>query len=235
MKDLSSMKFFNPTNDAANQDIENINAQHIACVLLLDRSGSMAGQKIQELNEGMRNFKKSFEEMAEQDRGAIDIAVISFGGDVRLDQDFRPSSAFTPTSYTADGGTPLGQALDMALQKIAERKDLYRQNSTPYYRSWVFCITDGMPTEDCTAAAKRLKDLEASKGVLGYCVGVDGYDLGNMQGIFDPDRCFTLAGTDFAGLFEFVSNSLAAARNSNGSQQLSVTAPATLHQITMTV
>ena len=225
--------------DASDINTDNIeweNEKHVACVMLLDTSGSMStNDAIGKLNAGLKAFKdqtmsdKTFDERT---KACIDIAVVTFGGSVKLVQDFVAVSNWNPPTLSAAGGTPLGGGIDLSLDLIAKQKLRYNELGTPYFRPWVFCITDGAPTDDYSMAAQRLKQEEDATKVLGYCVGVDGYDKQKMCGVFNPKRIFELSGLNFTALFEFVSSSLTQIRNS-GDGSANVAAPKDLNMISM--
>jgi uncharacterized protein YegL len=214
--------------------IQWISERHVACVFLLDTSGSMEDNNaIDKLNEGLRTFKtqtmndKNFDEHT---KACIDVALISFGPGVVLQQDFVPVSAMNPPILQADGGTPMGGALDMAMDLIAQQKQRYNAFPTPYYRPWIFCITDGEPNDSYQVAAQRLRKMEDDSKVLGYCVGVENFNRNVMASVFNKERIFELKNLDFPSLFKFVSSSLAAARNSGEASggSVNVEAPSTL-------
>lgn len=214
--------------------LEYISERHVACVFLLDTSGSMAGDPIKSLNEGLLSFKQHLTEDAVFDthtKACIDVAIISFNDTATVEMGFVPASRMEAPRLTAEGLTAFGAALNLGLDMITEQKARYNEQGTPYYRPWVFCITDGYPTDDYGAAARRLKEMEEQKKVLGYCVGVGGYDKETMLQVFNKSRVFELGELDFAGLFQFVSSSLAAARNSGsvGGGTVEVAAPKTLN------
>jgi len=210
--------------------IEFIGKYHVACVLMLDTSGSMDGNAIRNLNAGIRIFKEQFLKMSEDACGRIDIALITFGQRVEVLQGFRPASEMETPELSAGGNTPMGEALNIALDMITERKALYTKTGTPYYRPWIFCITDGEPNDDWQSAALRLQEMESGKHVLGYGVGVEGYNRSVMAQIFNPSQIFELEGLDFASLFEFVSGSLASLReSSDGKARLALPEPVRLY------
>jgi uncharacterized protein YegL len=101
------------------------------------------------------------------------------------------------------------------MDMITQQKVRYNTFGVPYYRPWIFCITDGGPNDNYLEAMKRLEKLESERKVLAYCVGVNDFRKDIMRQIFAPERIFELEDCDFPALFEFVSNSLAAVRNSN--------------------
>ena len=63
-------------------EIMNHGEKHIACALLVDTSGSMMGQAMDELNEGLRIFGEALQEDSKA-YGCADICVISFDSTVR--------------------------------------------------------------------------------------------------------------------------------------------------------
>ena len=236
--------------DVGTGGLEFISERHVACVFILDTSGSMsANNAIGKLNEGLQMFKTqtlSDTTFVEHTKACIDVAMISFGPDVavhsvdgrsfRRGETFDISSVFVPVSsmnppvLSANGGTPIGGAIDWALELITQQKARYNEYGTPYFRPWVFCITDGEPNDSYQAAAAKLKQMENDAKVLGYCVGVENFNRNIMASIFDTSRIFELTGLDFPGLFKFVSSSLTTIRNSDPSagNQIDVEAPKTL-------
>lgn len=224
-------------DDVGTGGIQWITERHVACVFLLDTSGSMAlNDAIGKLNAGLRTFKEQTMNNAsfdEHTKACIDIALISFGPDVKVQQDFTAVSEMIPPVLTANGGTPMGAAIDKALDMITAQKEKYNELGTPYYRPWIFCITDGGPNDSYVAAAQRLKEMEAATKVLGYCVGVANFDRHTMASIFNTERMFELENLNFPALFKFVSSSLATVRNSdpNSGRTVAVEAPSDLHTI----
>jgi uncharacterized protein YegL len=116
------------------------------CVLLLDRSYSMQGEKIHRLNAGLDVFRQDIlrNPVAAQ---SVDLAVISFGP-VRLERDFAPVNESETFQLQASGATPLREALELAMLKVTERKHSYQQHGISYYRPWIFLLTDGEPTDN---------------------------------------------------------------------------------------
>src|SRR5262249_33047698 len=88
---------------------------------------------------------------------------------------------FIAPHLTTTGDTPMGAAVEKALEMVRERKDTYKSNAIPYYRPWVFLITDGAPTDSITKAAQLVREGEAAKSFMMYAVGVEGADFGTLR------------------------------------------------------
>ncbi len=175
-------------------------------VLLLDKSGSMAGQPIQQLNRGVAVFKQS----VEQDELAalrVEVAIVSFGP-VETSQDFVTIDQFVPPQLQAMGGTPMQEAIISGLDLLENRKTDYKNNGIPYYRPWVFLITDG-GTGTWQAAAQRVRQGEKDKKFSFFAVGVQGADMGILSQIAPPERPpHLLNGLDFTSMFQWLSASV---------------------------
>jgi uncharacterized protein YegL len=196
-------------------------------VLLLDNSYSMDGRPIKELNEGLVTFKQSIE----TDNLAtlrIDLAIITFGP-VKMRQDFVSVDQWIPQQYNAEEDTPMGKAIDYALDKIENRKQAYKRNGIQYYRPWIFLITDGVPTDNWKPAAQRLKQDFSNKKIQFFAVGVEKADMKILEQI-TPDPNFppvALNGLDFNSMFKWLSASLSSVSHSTpGSGQVNLTQPA---------
>lgn len=176
-------------------------------ILLLDTSGSMYGQPIQELNRGLAAFKEDVLRDSQASL-SVEMAIVTFGP-VQLTQDFTTIDQFTPPKLEANGDTPIGEAIEYALNLLEGRKLTYKENGILYYRPWIFLITDGAPTDSWQYAAQRLKEAEAQRRVLFFPVGVQGADMKTLRQIAPPERPpIMLNGLDFRSLFVWLSTSM---------------------------
>ena len=194
------------------------------CVLLLDTSGSMGGQPIDQLNAGLKQFQQ---ELASDSLAAkrVEVAIVTFGP-VRVQQDFVTADMFAAPRLATEADTPMGAAILEALDLIKLRKQLYQANGIAYYRPWIFLITDGAPTDAWAAAAKAVQEAEKAKAVAFFPVGVDGADF-NVLRQLSPRVPIRLRGLAFRELFQWLSNSLSGVSKSKVGEALRLPPPDT--------
>lgn len=197
-------------NEVPGGGISAPNEPHIACVLLLDTSSSMSGDPINSLNKAINDFKEqvSMDELAQK---RVDIAIIEFNDFTRVIQDFTPLPQLQPVSLSAVGCTAMGEGINLAIDKVKERNRFYASMGTPFFKPWIFMITDGAPTDDISAARQRIID-EESKGSHGklkfWAIGVPGYSRETLTSL--TKRCISLDEAKFDGIFNWLSESMVA-------------------------
>lgn len=192
------------------------------CILLLDKSGSMTGRPIAELNEGLRTFERELKNDPLACR-RVEIAIVSFGPVMR-DVEFTPAENFVAPILQAGGDTPMGAAIIKALDMIEKRKHLYRQHGVAYYRPWAFLITDGAPTDAWQEAAERVHAAERDRKLAFFAVGVEGADFGVLSRIA-VRRPLKLKGLNFRELFVWLSASLSGVSRSRPGDRVALPPP----------
>ena len=190
--------------------------------LVLDTSGSMFGEPINQLNAGIQIF---IDEVKRDDlaRWSVDLAVYTVGGSADCIQDFIGIEQIAGVApLGASGRTPLGAATKMALNDLEGRKRAYRNAGVPYYQPWLVLISDGAPTDSWQESARRASDLSAQRKLVSLPIGVNGADLGTLS-CFSTKQAVALDGLKFRELFEWLSASMArvsASTSSDASVQL---------------
>jgi uncharacterized protein YegL len=174
-------------------------------VLLQDTSTSMSPH-IQKVNEGLQVLRADLlaDRLASQ---RVEIAVITFGP-VQLIQDFVTVDRWLPPRLQADGNTPLGQALDFAIKQIRARKRAYREAGIPYYRPWIWLVTDGEPTDAWEEHASKIQDEVKAGGLEMFTIGTDNADLDVLRRISAPRPPVWLRETKYREMFVWLSQSL---------------------------
>jgi uncharacterized protein YegL len=194
----------------------------VPCVLLLDISGSMSGQPVDELNAALVTFKDTMAADTLASKRA-EIAIITFGGVVKVVQDFITAENFVPPVLQTSGDTPMGQAIDRAVEIVSQRKEIYKRNGINYYRPWIFLITDGGPTDAWKGAAARVSQGEQDKSFVFFAVGVDRADMAILKqlAVRDPLK---LKGLQFRDLFLWLSQSMQSVSHSTPGDKISLPA-----------
>jgi uncharacterized protein YegL len=192
------------------------------CVLVLDTSGSMEGRPLTQLNAGYQTLLTELLEDALASK-RVELAVVTFGP-VKLVQDFETPDMIAASDLDVTGDTPMGEAIEFAIDLVKQRKDVYREAGIAYYRPWIFVITDGSPTDSWKAAARAVKEGEASNAFSLFTVGVEGADMETLKQIAvrEPIR---LKGLRFAELFRWLSNSLKSVSRSTTTERVALPAP----------
>jgi len=192
------------------------------CILLLDKSGSMSGEPIRELNKGLSLFKDELvtDSLASK---RVEIAIVTFGP-VHRETEFCRVFNFAPPILTANSDTPMGEAIKVALDMLRQRRNEYNQLGLPCYRPWVFLITDGGPTDEWKSAAALVKEGEEKQAFSFFAVGVEGANMDILRQISVREPLY-LKGLNFSDLFQWLSQSMKAVSRSSTSAKVPLAPP----------
>lgn len=196
-------------NQTPYAEIAAVNEPHMAVLLLLDTSGSMNGKPLEELMEGYNQFIKqtSMDELAMK---RVDIAAMQFGNGVRTVQDFIPLSKaveMPAPTLSADGQTPMGEAIEKGVQMVRDRCRVYDEAGIPHYKPWIFMITDGEPTDDITNAKTLIRQREDTGRLKFFSVGVNGANTTILSSL--SKRTIQATEKDqFKDIFNWISKSM---------------------------
>nr|VFJ88920.1 MAG: Uncharacterized conserved protein YegL, contains vWA domain of TerY type [Candidatus Kentron sp. H]VFJ89797.1 MAG: Uncharacterized conserved protein YegL, contains vWA domain of TerY type [Candidatus Kentron sp. H]VFJ97150.1 MAG: Uncharacterized conserved protein YegL, contains vWA domain of TerY type [Candidatus Kentron sp. H] len=187
-------------------------SQRLPCAIVLDASGSMAGKPIEELNAGL----KVLEEALKDDpiaKKRVQLLLITIGGvkDVTVIRDWIDAMDFSAPTLEAHGLTPLGAGVRLALEKIEEQKEQYKQADITYNRPWLFIITDGEPNDEgWKTVAAEAQIYESEEKVIVWPIGVQDADMEKLQ-LFSRKTAVKLKGLNFKELFLWLSKSASVA------------------------
>jgi uncharacterized protein YegL len=149
---------------------ESQRSRRLPVYILADTSGSMAGEPIVAVNQGLQMLKSELENEPRAVQ-TVWLCLISFGGQARLEVPLTELMAFNPPRLGAGGGTPLGEALRLLNQSIDEDLVLTTGQGSGDYKPLVFIFTDGEPTDDWRTAAQEVKQRARARTANIIAVG----------------------------------------------------------------
>lgn len=203
--------------------------------VLADASGSMRGEKINELNLALREMQNALRNV-DDIRGKFQLCVISFGNTVNVEQPLADINEINLPELTASGNTPMGEAFDMVREMIENREIV----SSRSYAPTIVLISDGIPT-DCSEEiyqSKKYDDWEplvnlhsgertAKSQRLALGIGVDA-DYGMLKKFINNSEIPVIKSNDATGItkfFKWVTMSTIARMNSVNPNATSTVAP----------
>ena len=183
-------------------------ATRVPICLVLDISSSMTGEPINELNEGVKTFSDAVLDDEVASRSA-EISIVTFGNVARLMLDFGDIKRQKPPHLTANGSTPMGEAVNLALDILEKRKREYSNAGVDYYQPWMVLMTDGAPTDSIEDAVQRTCDLIERRKLTIFPVGIGPNARLDILERFSPKRKpLRLKGLNFKEFFEWLSQSV---------------------------
>ncbi len=184
--------------------------QKCLCTLVLDTSGSMSGQPIQELNRGLQDFYAAIEEdLIAANR--LEVSIITFGSSIKTIQEPSLVDNFEMPNLKIGGTTRLVDAVRQAITKTEERKQWYKETGQPYYRPIMVLITDGEPDrdQDVRGLSKEIQEAVDAKRFTFWGLGVKGFNHAVLNEICPNNApALPLSGYKFSEFFKWLSNSI---------------------------
>jgi uncharacterized protein YegL len=197
----------------------------VPCVLLIDVSLSMTGRRTTELRQGLATLKHELQKDQLASKRA-EIAIVTFGEKVEVASDFTLAPQLEIPELHPAGQTPMGHAVNLAIDMIEGRKRVYKSNGLSYYRPWIFLITDGAPNDVGVweAAAARAMKCQENKLLALFAVGVAEANLEVLK-MFSQRDPLQLKGLQFKEMFMWLSSSLRTISQSSPSENYSLPSP----------
>lgn len=165
------------------KDLADNPIKRLACCLVLDTSHSMTGAPLMKLKEGLKLFLDTILENPKTNE-KIQLAIVTFGH-----SDFSPKTpegsrspkegvkqildfdidwrGMDVPNFSADGFTPLGEAVEFGLDLLLKQKEVYRETSGTYEQPWMVIMTDGKPYDCQWKTNKFGKYLHEFGGYVG--------------------------------------------------------------------
>ena len=200
-------------------------------ILVLDASSSMSqalpGESETALNALNAGLDVLISELRRDPlaRRRVELSVVSFGTEVTPATPFATVDNATLPTLVPSGITSMGKALETALDAVEARKKEYKAAGIEYYRPQIILITDGLPTDDISEAARRIKEGEAAKRLSLFSIGVEGYDHETLASLSDTRQPLKLKGVKFDELFVWLSASQSAISASTVGDKVALPSP----------
>lgn len=136
-----------------------------------------------------------------------DIAIVVCGLNNQVILDFTNGAAFFPPELPPIYEKSYSASINLALDMVEARKQIYREGGVAYYRSLVYFLADGVPEvwdpkgrgfteyesdKELTSTGARVAEMERNRSVAFFTFGfmhADGYgDLARLGMLTPPHR-----------------------------------------------
>lgn len=181
--------------------------------LLLDTSGSMSGEPIEAVKNGVQILVSTLR----QDPYALETAflsVITFDSSAKQVVPLSELASFQSPNIAATGTTALGEALGLLADRIDAEVGKTTADVKGDWKPLIFIMTDGVPTDDWQKGLNRLKQVRT--GVIVACAAGQGADTSILKQITEVVvQLDTADSSTIKAFFKWVSASV-----STGSQKV---------------
>lgn len=175
--------------------------------LLLDTSGSMTGEPIEAVKNGMQMMVHSLRQNPQAIETAF-VSIITFDSQAKQLIPLTDLASFQTVDLKAAGTTALGAALSLLADKLENEVTKTTLEQKGDWKPIVFIMTDGVPTDDWQAGFQKLKAVK--KGLIVGCAAGNNADDKVLKEI--ADQVVRLSNTDADSIgkfFQWVSASIA--------------------------
>lgn len=175
--------------------------------LLIDTSGSMMGEPIEAVKNGVQLLVSTLR----QDPHALETAylsIIGFGTTASVLVPLTELSAFQPPALAASGTTSMGEALKTLALQIDKEVTRTTADTKGDWKPLVFLMTDGNPTDNWKAGLDELRKRKV--GTVVCCAAGSQCDETVLKQITEiVVRLDTADTSTIAAFFKWVSASIA--------------------------
>ena len=175
--------------------------------LLLDTSGSMTGEPIEAVKNGVQMMLHSLRQNPQAIETAF-VSIITFDSEAKQLIPLTDLASFQTIDLKAAGTTALGAALSLLADKLENEVTKTTLEQKGDWKPIVFIMTDGVPTDDWQAGFQKLKAVK--KGLIVGCAAGNNADDKVLKEI--ADQVVRLSNTDadsISKFFQWVSASIA--------------------------
>ena len=203
------------------------------CVFVLDVSGSMRGEKLDALNQGLRDFYNEIksgeggisEKLIEQ----LEVAIIQYDEEAKIlrEPKLLDEEEIPPVLEERGSTTETVVAMEEAIKMVEDRKAWYKETGQKYYRPWIVVMTDGEPygnrasQSDIDNISSRVAADTAAKKYFMMGIGVGEANM-ELLGKMCGGKALPLSGTKFTEFFKWLSNSLSMVSTSKEGDKVNI-------------
>jgi len=174
--------------------------------LLLDCSGSMTGEPIEAVRQGVKALLGDLRGDPMALENAF-LSVITFASSATQVCPLTDLASFTEPTLTAGGTTALGEALRLVESCIDNEVNKASQTQKGDYKPLIFLMTDGQPTDSWELAADQIKARKP--GNIIACAAGPGADANMLKRITEiVVELKTLQPEQLRAFFKWVSSSI---------------------------
>jgi uncharacterized protein YegL len=166
--------------------------------LLLDTSGSMSGEPIEAVKNGVQIMISSLRQNPQAIETAF-LSVITFDSSAQQIIPLTDLASFQMVDIQATGVTALGEALKLVAYKIDTEVQKTTTEQKGDWKPLVFIMTDGNPTDDYISGLNEFKKAKVAFTVA--CAAGSGADTDILKQI--TDNVVSLDTADSASIGKF--------------------------------
>ncbi len=189
--------------------------------ILLDTSGSMSGEPIEAVKNGIQILVSTLR----QDPYAMETAylsVITFDSSAKQVTPLSELPSFQIPSISASGTTVLGEALGLLAERIEAEVNKTTHEVKGDWKPLIFIMTDGAPTDDWINGLAKLKKVKT--GIIVACAAGQGADTSILKQITEVVvQLDTADSSTIKAFFKWVSASVSTGSKKIDSGQKEVT------------
>ncbi|MBF0584788.1 MAG: VWA domain-containing protein [Magnetococcales bacterium] len=188
--------------------------------LLLDTSGSMSGEPIEAVKNGVQVLASTLR----QDPYALETAflsIITFDDSAKQIVPLKSLADFQSPSISAGGGTSMGAGLALLADRIEAEVSKSTADSKGDWKPLVFIMTDGSPTDDWQKGLAKLKGVRTA--IVVACAVGQGGDTTILKQITEVVIQLETDASSIKAFFKWVSSSVSTGSKKMDSGQKEVT------------
>lgn len=193
-------------------DLINNNRNRVSVCLCIDTSKSMILEgRMDRVKEGVQKFIRDSKDNIYA-AGAIDLCIVTFGGkQAEVLQPFKNVRSIPQElRFEPSGGTPMGQAVELALKQISDNRAKYESYGISSFKPWLIIMSDGAADDDITNAALKVRNLLQKRRLKVRCIDMSGGSEANdLRRFAEHGEVETIDALGLSDFFDMLSRSAA--------------------------